>query len=102
MMYARESKGACPDKLDDLAKYLGPSLQRVLTNPVRPEQRPGYIYLKPAGPLDKIDPQSPMVYEAFDAWPAAGVGVGYADGHCERISDEAAFRKLIKAAEAKP
>ena len=102
MRYAREHKGACPDKLDDLAKYLGPSLQRVLISPVRPNQRPGYIYVKPAAALDKIDPQSLMVYEAFDAWPAGGIGVGYADGHCAQVSDEVAFRKLLKAAEAKP
>ncbi len=89
-MYAKDHKGAWPDKLDDLAKLLGPSLPRTIT---------GYVYVKPAVP---INPQSLILYEAFDAWPTEGVGVGFADGHCERISDEAAFRKLLKAAEGKP
>lgn len=101
-LYALEHKLGFPDKLDDLAKYLGPALPRLRINPDRPNQHPGYIYLKPTGQFDKIDPGLVLLYEAFDAWPTGGVGVGFADGHCEKIRDEATFRRLLEASEAKP
>jgi prepilin-type processing-associated H-X9-DG protein len=36
-----------------------------------------------------------MLYEAYDAWPQGGIGVGFADGHVETVADEASFQKML-------
>ena len=93
MMYANDNKGAMPEQLQQLDKYLGRSMQQMMTNPQRPEKSPGYIYLKQPlkGSTEKV-----MLYEAYDNWPG-GINVGYPDGHVEWIDNEATFLAQLKA-----
>jgi prepilin-type processing-associated H-X9-DG protein len=102
MMYANENKGALPAKVpDDVSKYLfagpgGDAQKMIFTNPAN-GRFPGYVYLKPADTLQAVKNPSTtvMLYEAYDAWPQGGIGVGFADGHVETVADEASFKKML-------
>lgn len=97
-LYAQDHKRAYPEKLEDLGRYLGGMLPRMLTNPLDPQRRPGYVYLKPAGTVDAVKPETALIYEAWEKWPACGIAVGFADGHVERLTNEGQVREMIKAA----
>lgn len=99
VMYANEHRNAYPDKLEDVAKYMGgpQMIQRLMTNPVRPQQQPGYVYIKPkteAGKPVANASETAILYETFDKWPGA-VSMGFADGHVEQVRDEATFKKML-------
>jgi len=100
--YVNDNKGATPDKLDDVRKYLGdggPSADWTLTNPRDRNRKPGYVYLKPLTDFAHAGKDHVVVYEAHDAFPAGGIAVGFADGHAEFIADEAKFKRLLAATE---
>lgn len=100
-MYAAEHKGLWPENLSLVGEYL--KNKEVLSNPLRPGNPSGYVYVRPAAP-EKLAPQTIVLYEAHDAW-GEGVGVGFADGHIEWIKDKSRFEKQLaqaKAGAAKP
>jgi prepilin-type processing-associated H-X9-DG protein len=100
MMFANENKGNMPNRLpDDVRKYLEVDPDRakqIWTNPVT-GRHPGYIYVRPAEKVSQIKNSTEVVtlYEAYDQWPAGGIGVGFADGHVETVADEAKFKALL-------
>jgi len=71
---------------------------RMLVNPLNPAKKPGYIYIPSRVPLDKLKPNTIVLYEAHDTWPAYGIGVLRADTTASRIPDEVEFKKQLKAA----
>jgi hypothetical protein len=99
-MYLNDNKAKYPEKLEDVVKYVGGPLgfARLTTNPMRPQQQPGYVYVKPKVEAGKpANGQTVILYEAFDKWPGV-VHLGYADGHVEGVGDEAAFRRALAGA----
>jgi len=104
-MYAADHKDEFPRDLQALVdgKYIS---SKVLISALQPERKDAYVYIRPSVPLNKIDPQSLIVYEAFDTW-GQGTNVAYADGHVEFLGDKAKFDAMLAnarqaAAESKP
>jgi prepilin-type processing-associated H-X9-DG protein len=95
VMYADQHHGEFPDSLEQAAKEANVAAE-VLVNPLRPDQKPAYTYVKPAEGT-KSPPDRLVLYETFDQF-GSGVSVGFADGHVEWVGNEAAFQKLVKAA----
>jgi hypothetical protein len=102
IMYSNENKGRLPENFPgDLAPYLGgePNMAAVVRNPAQPGRSPAYVYVRPAGAAKITDVKNAagtvLVYEAYGAWPAKGIVVGFVDGHAELVADEAQFKKLL-------
>lgn len=96
VMYANENKGQWPATLEVALGQQQMPVEQLMTNPARPNAKPGYIYVQPAE-AKHVNGQMLVVYEAFDKWPGQ-VNVGFADGHVEAIRDEQRFQQLLKAA----
>lgn len=100
IMYANNVKGShFPDTLDQMLREQDISPQ-VLINPTRPQEKPGYVYVKPPEPASQPPADRLVMYEKFDDFDG-GINVGFADGHVEFIQDESQFRKLLQTAEQK-
>jgi prepilin-type processing-associated H-X9-DG protein len=97
MLYRTEHRGAFPDDLQQTAQYFEKMFDQSMVNPVHPERKPGYVYVKPAGDPQKAGPETLVAYEAFDQWPGR-VAVLFADGHVEGISDQKRFEHLLAGA----
>jgi len=98
VMYAADNKDQWPPDLAALKKsYLGPKWKKMLTNPLRPELEVGYVYVRPAAKTSDVkDPANTVVlYEAHEKWDE-GINVGFADGHVQRMADQAKFKELLK------
>jgi prepilin-type processing-associated H-X9-DG protein len=97
VMYSNDHKGDWPDKLDAIGKYLGGDemLKRILSNPVHPERKPAYIYVKPQHIRQAS--QQMVIYESHTKFD--GVNAGFADGHVERVMDKQRFADLLQAAQ---
>jgi hypothetical protein len=89
IIYANDHKQQWPDSLDQIAEYVGgkESLAKLMVDPKQPGTSPGYIYKKPAGSLAHAD-MIVILYEAPppDGKPPERICAGYADGHCEYIT----------------
>jgi len=100
IMYAEEHKGELPDNLDQV---IDPYVKdrTVLVNPLQPDRKVGYVYVKPAAKINLIKKPSEqaMLYEAYDQWPAEGLAVGFADGHVQIVKDEPSFKRMLKPGE---
>ena len=96
-LYVTDNKGQFPPDLAALKPYLGPAWKKMLTNPLRPDLEVGYVYVRPAVKLSDVkEPANTIViYEAHEKW-GEGINVGFADGHVQRIADQAEFKKLLK------
>jgi len=99
MMYCMDYDGMPPDDVEGLMPYVN-NERSVLINPNRPDLEIGYVYVKPAGPIDDIPDRSTVVvfYEKYEAWPAEGIACGFLDGRVEQVADEATFKGLIESA----
>jgi prepilin-type processing-associated H-X9-DG protein len=104
-MYAADHKNQLPKNLQALVdgKYISP---KQLISPLQPDREDAYVYIRPAAPLNKVDPQSLILYEAFDTW-GEGTNVAFGDGHVEFVGDKAKFDAMLAkarqaAAESKP
>lgn len=97
-VFAGFNKGAAPDQLSQIEKYVGgpQGMNRMMRNPQRPQKNPGYIYVKQDAVKAAEASEKVQLYEAYDTWPG-GINVGYADGHVEWIAEEAAFLAQLKA-----
>lgn len=93
-MYANEHKNVWPDKLEQIKPYMGDEklFAAVMTNPIHPEQTPGYTYRKPEG---QGTPQTVVLYETYTQWPG-GIAVGFADGHAAWIASEQQFKRAME------
>jgi hypothetical protein len=100
LIYAQDHNNEWPASLQVLVDS-GVLTAPMLLNPERPELKAPFAYVRPAPrELENADWSSyVIVHEVYDAWPAAGIWVGFADGHVQMVTDEAWFRERL--AEAK-
>jgi hypothetical protein len=96
-LYADKHKDEWPPSLQVLLDQEFITTDRILRNPRDPERAIGYVYLKPSKKALQENTGIVVVYEAYDAWPAGGIWAGFADGHAQLMTDEAAFKKLLAA-----
>lgn len=103
-LYRNEHHGAPPENLRQTEKYYGDNaadsarlFAQVNVNPVDPERKDPYTYVKPAVDLKATAPDTLIVYESFDQWPGQ-IGVLFADGHVEGIGDQKRFEELLAKA----
>lgn len=97
LSYCNEHQGRLPATLDEQVNtYLGPRVKEVWTDPLRPNQKKPYVYLRLADRLKDV--QSPdksvMLYENHTTWDD-GVWVFFADGHGEWVARESDFKQMI-------
>ena len=90
-LYTKANNGEWPESLEVLVKE-GLLAPESLVNPGRPEQKPGYIYIRPARPADEWPPVL-MIYEAYGEWGEGVQTLGWGF-----MSDEAEFKKLLAQA----
>lgn len=96
-LYANDHQGAMPKTLGpDVQKYLGPNAQQLWVDPLRPNQKEPYVYLKLADKLSDVkEPSSAvMLYENHSTWDD-GINVAFADNHVEWITDEKQFKSML-------
>ena len=97
MMYTNDHNGQLPKDLGtDVQKYLGADPQKLWTDPLRPNEKKPYVYLKLADKMGDVkDPaDSVMIYENHTTWDA-GINVAFADGHVEWVVDEKQFKAML-------
>lgn len=92
-LYANNHNGQTPPDLNSLIKEFGIPPQ-VLTDPLNPNQKVGFIYIRPLGDWQK-SPESVVLYEATPN----GNNIGYADGHVEWWPTHEQVLEQAKAAE---
>ena len=94
-LYAKKNNGEYPPALADLVQQ-GYLSAKSLVNPRRPEQKLGYVYIRPTGPLGtfKQGLSRIMVYEVYEEW-GEGINVGFVDGKGWLMKDEEQFKKLL-------
>jgi prepilin-type processing-associated H-X9-DG protein len=95
--YAGEHDGQLPKDLGpDVQKFLGADPKKLWTDPLRPNEKKPYVYLKLADKMaDVKDPaDSVMIYENHTTWDA-GINVAFADGHVEWVADEKQFKAML-------
>ncbi|HSU67534.1 MAG TPA: H-X9-DG-CTERM domain-containing protein, partial [Tepidisphaeraceae bacterium] len=96
MMYANEHKGEFPKDLGaDVNPYLGPNAKQLWIDPLRPNQKKPYVYLRLADKMSSVQnpAEAVMMYENHTTWDN-GINVAFADGHVEWIADETKFRQM--------
>jgi len=91
IMYANNHKGEFPPDLAITVKDQDMSPD-VLIDPLDPEQKLGFIYVRPSTPSRSTPADLPIVYEQF----AGGNNVGFADGHVEWFGTRQQVEDLIK------
>lgn len=97
LMFADGHSGQLPKDLgNELEPYLGKNVQQLWIDPLRPEEKKPYVYLKLAGKLSEVkEAQSAvMIYENHSTWDD-GINVAFADGHVEWFSDEKQFKSML-------
>lgn len=96
-LYASDHDGQLPKDLGpDIQKYLGADPKHLWTDPLRPNEKKPYVYLKLANKLSDVkEPAAAvMIYENHTTWDA-GINVAFADGHVEWLSDEKQFKSML-------
>jgi prepilin-type processing-associated H-X9-DG protein len=97
-MYANDHQGAMPKDLGaEVQKYLGPNPRQLWIDPLRPNDKKPYVYLKLADKLtDVTEPaRAVMIYENHTTWDN-GVNAAFADGHAEWFANEKQFEAAMK------
>ncbi len=89
--YAKDHNGKWPDSLQQLGQY-GISEEQLI-NPLNPELKVGYIYIRPADKLADFDQL--LIHERYEVWKD-GINVAFANGPVQFISNEAEFKRLLK------
>jgi prepilin-type processing-associated H-X9-DG protein len=95
--YANENNGHFPKDLGaDLNKYLSVDAKELWTDPLRPNAKKPYVYLKLADNISDVkDPSAAvMIYENHTTWDA-GINVAFADGHVEWMANEKQFKSML-------
>jgi prepilin-type processing-associated H-X9-DG protein len=96
VMYANNLKGQAPPDLNVVLQEqdLSPD---VLRDPLNPQAKVGFIYIRPLGDWQKEDSEVPVIYESTPE----GHNVGFADGHVEWLATRKEVEDRVKAAEAR-
>ena len=89
--YSQDNRGQWPDSLQQLEQY--GITEKDLINPLQPEMKVGYNYLKPVA--TPFDPGRLLIHEKYSAWKD-GVNVAFANGRVQFIANEAKFKRLVK------
>lgn len=98
LMYANGHNGEFPKDLgSDLEKYLDNNVKQLWIDPLRPNEKKPYVYLKLADKMSNVkDAQSAvMIYENHTTWDD-GINVAFADGHAEWVADEKQFKSMLE------
>lgn len=95
LIYAQDNKNEWPASLQTLVDK-GIIQPAGLANPDRPGDR-GFVYIRPnPKDLENADWSSHIVvHESFDAWPPAGIWVGFADGRVQMVTDQKWFQERL-------
>ena len=95
-LYSNNNSGEYPPTLADLVQQ-GYLSAKSLVNVNRPEQKVGYVYIRPSGLLGEFKQglSRIMVYEVYDEWKD-GINVGFVDGQIQFMQDEEQFKKLLR------
>lgn len=92
-IYGAEHEGQFPETLDALVA------NGYLNGPVRNERMAsglsGAFVYRPAAKERGNDPEAPVAWEGYHAWPQGGVMVLFADGQVRTVASEEAFRRMI-------
>jgi hypothetical protein len=94
-IYAADNNGQWPEKLAELSerKYVDEALLKIRSGPAK-GRAPNYV--QPDAALIARDPAGTVViYEPFDAFPAGGVWVGFADGSVRRVRTQDELSALL-------
>ena len=98
--YAKEHQNAFPEKLGDAAPNAADpvAFAKLIASPTGADQTPAFVYVKPRAEIlqARTAKNTLVLYEGYGQWPAPGILLGYADGHVQRIHDEAAFKRLLE------
>ncbi len=89
--YSQDNMGQWPDSLQQLEQY--GITEKDLINPLQPEMKVGYSYLKPVD--TPVNPGRLLIHEKYSAWKD-GVNVVLANGRVQFIANEAKFKRLVK------
>ncbi len=83
LMYADSNGGKMPESIKDLENSLGGGFEALMTN-TRTREKPGFLYVKPAGADNFNQIQEPnktvIIYELFEGKPDPNGQVAFADG----------------------
>jgi hypothetical protein len=95
--FAHQHQWVFPENLQALVD--GGYLEaKYLTNPLHPEARPPFKYIRPQADLpNRLERM--VLYESFEKWPGV-LTVMFQDGSGEHIHDRAEFEKLLREATA--
>jgi hypothetical protein len=95
-VYAHDHQGQTPTDLDALVKdmHMPPE---VLVDPLNPKERVGFVYMRPVGDLNKLPPETAVLYESTPE----GHNIGFADAHIEWWNTRKEVEDQVKAAEAR-
>lgn len=91
IMYANNHKGEYPPDLATTVKDQEMSSD-VLIDPLDPEQKLGFIYIRPSTKSGSTSADVPVLYEQF----IGGNNVGFADGHVEWFATRQQVEDLFK------
>jgi hypothetical protein len=93
IVFAEKHDGQFPKELANL-DIEDEILDTLLAAPDRPDGPAVIQYRQPRPDTDWST--EVMLYEAYDQWPDGGIAVGFADGHCEVISEQKRFEELVR------
>lgn len=99
--YANSHKGEFPPDLQTLVKSRAIT-ERALANPHLPDRTPGYVYVKPSAPRDKVPADTVVLYENYQTWDDEGIVVGFADGHTQTVKAESQFKAMLSGPQSRP
>lgn len=98
IMYANDHKGELPKDLgEEINSYLAGGAKQVWNDPLRPNQKKPYVYVRVADRVQQVQnaAEAVMIYENHTTWDN-GVNVAFADGHVEWVADEKKFKQLLE------
>jgi prepilin-type processing-associated H-X9-DG protein len=96
-LYVVDHDGKLPKDLGaELDPYLNGSVKRVWSDPLRPNQKQPYVYIRLADKQQHVTDaaKSIVLYENHTTWDN-GINVAFADGHVEWITDEKQFKQML-------
>jgi hypothetical protein len=96
IMYADEHQAKWPEKLEEIEKYVN-GAQQIVVNPRQPEEKIGFVYIKPAEDALK-QPASTLVMHERLSVKGGRLIAGYADGHVQLLTPDE-LRSQLKAAQ---
>jgi hypothetical protein len=103
LSFARQNQGKLPANMDEVKRLLGPSADRLLTNPRAVNAEPAYLYVDPGVPLQQANRGRPLIYENPAALPPGTqyINAAFPDGSVRRITPQQ-LQQMLNAPAAQP